>query len=228
MTRRALHRLTPDEKIGPVVEALRRHYGAVRRPRRDPVEVLIRGVLSQNTTDLNSGRAYDQLVKAFGSWENIARAQASAVQKAISQGGLAAQKAATIKSILRWLEGRGGYSLEFLRAMPSAEAERALRQVKGVGIKTARLVLLFGFGRPVFVVDTHVLRVAARMGLIPDRCTRARAHAVLDGLIPDRRKYEAHINMIRLGRQICRPRSPNCTLCPVKPWCRFAGVIEAA
>jgi len=228
MTRSTPDRLRAQEKAGPILEALRRRYGRLRRPRRDPLEVLIRGVLSQNTTDLNSARAYGRLKETFGSWENLARAHPSAIEKAIEQAGLAAQKAATIKSILRWLQQQGGYSLEFLRAMPPQEAERTLRVIKGVGIKTARLVLLFGFGRPVFVVDTHVLRVAQRLGLIPRGCTRTSAHALLDRLVPDRRKYEAHISMIRLGRETCRPRSPLCDACPVRPWCWFARMPDLA
>ncbi len=222
MARRAPHELKPEQKIAAVVRTFRDCYGQPRRQGRDALEVLIGGVLSQNTTDLNSARAYERLMQSFGSWEGVAGADGRAVEEAIQHGGLAARKAATIQSILRWVGERGGYSLEFLRHRPPEQAEKELRAIKGVGVKTARLALLFGFGMPVFVVDTHVLRVAKRLGLIPQGCTREKAHRLLDDLVPDSQKYPVHMNMIRHGRQVCRPRNPSCDRCPVRRWCVFA------
>jgi len=221
MTPTPAHALAPERKIAPVLDALRGCYGLPRRPRRDPLEVLIRGVLSQNTSDLNSALAHEGLRETFGDWQGVADAPRRAIERAIRPGGLAAQKAACISAILSWLSGRGGYSLEFLRDMDAADAQKELTSIRGVGIKTARLVLLFGFGRPVFVVDTHVHRVARRLGLIPDRCTRQRAHLLLDDLVPDAAKYSAHMNMIRHGRRLCRARGPDCEPCPVRRWCVF-------
>ena len=223
MPRRPPHTLSPEQKIVPVLDALRSHYGRPRRQRLDPLEVLVHGVLSQNTTDVNSGRAFRQLMATFGSWEGVAGADVRSIERAIRQGGLAAQKAATIRRTLQWLEGRGGYSLDFLKPMPVRDAERELRAIKGVGLKTARLVLLFAFGKPVFVVDTHVFRVGKRLGLVPERSTRDRAHKLLDALVPARRKYPAHMNMIRHGRQLCHARSPECGECPVRAWCAWCG-----
>ena len=215
------HKTTPERKISPVLKALESYYGRPRRPKRDPLVVLVRGVLSQNTSDVNSGRAYDALIETFGSWEAIAAASTTAIERAIRAGGLAAQKSRTIKSVMDRLSERGAYSLDHLRDRPLDEAERELRTIKGVGVKTARLVLLFGFGKPVFVVDTHVARVARRLGLVPERCTRERAHLLLDDLVPDAVKYSAHMNMIHHGRQLCRPRNPLCDRCPVRRWCVF-------
>ena len=219
MTRTPCRRLSPERKIVPVLNALRNSYGRPRRPKRDPLEVLVRGVLSQNTSDVNSERAYDRLMRTFGDWEALTAASAKAIERAIREGGLAAQKAVAIGSAMAWVSRRGGGSLEFLKEMETAEAERQLTSVRGVGVKTARLVLLFGFGRPVFVVDTHVHRVTRRLGLVPPKCTRQRAHLLLDGLVPDARKYGAHMNMIRHGRQVCRARSPLCERCPIMRWC---------
>ena len=215
------YKTDPRRKMPAVLQALRRHYGRPERPEADPLEVLVRGVLSQNTSDANSGRAYKALMETFGAWDAMAAARTAAIERAIRGGGLAAQKARTIKSILGRLSQRGGYSLDYLRERPPKEAEEELKSVKGVGVKTARLVLLFGFGRPVFVVDTHVHRVAGRLGLIPARCTREKAHVLLDELVPDGQKYAAHMNMIRHGRELCRPRSPLCERCPVRRWCVF-------
>jgi len=224
----SVHRRSPEAKIGPLLAALEACYGRPVRPRRDPLEVLIRGVLSQNTNDRNSGRAYENLVRTFGSWARMAAARRAEVERAIRVGGLPAQKAAAIQAALRWLRGRGGYSLEFLRDLPPAEAERQLTALKGVGIKTARLVLLFGFGRPLFVVDTHVHRVAQRLALIPPKCSREKAHALLDALVPDADKYSAHMNLIAHGRQICHARKPQCERCPVRRWCGYAGTAVSS
>jgi len=171
------HSAARDPRIQPVLERLLARYGRARRGKRDPLEVLIRGVLSQNTSDVNSARAYENLVARFGTWEAVAAAPRAAIEGAIRQGGLAAQKARTIKAILERLGERGAYCLEHLRHAPVEEAERELKAVKGVGIKTARLVLLFGFGRPVFVVDTHVHRVARRLGWVPEGCTTGAGRA---------------------------------------------------
>jgi len=218
----APYRFGPQRKIVPVLRALDERYGVKKRGKpTDPLAVLIRGVLSQNTSDVNSGRAYNSLMEQFGGWEAIDGATEREVARAIRAGGLADQKAATIKSIMRWLGQRGAYSLEFLRHFDDTQVEAELTAIKGVGVKTARLVLLFGFGRPVFVVDTHVLRVSRRLGLIPAGCGREKAHVLLDGLVPAERKYSGHLNMIEHGRRTCRARSPACPDCPVRKWCLY-------
>ncbi len=213
----------PAAKVGPVLRALASCYGEKTwRGHGDPLEVLVRGVLSQNTSDVNSGRAYRSLRDELGGWEAIADAPRRRVARAIEQGGLADQKARTIKSILAWLRKRDGSlsdGLEFLRPLDDADVEERLTAIKGVGIKTARLVLLFGFGRSVFVVDTHVLRVSKRLGLIPPKCSREKAHVLLDELVPDERKYSGHLNMIEHGRKTCHARSPACEGCCVRRWC---------
>ena len=217
---RAAFRLAPERKIGPVLRVLDDHYGRKEwRPGAEPLAVLVRGVLSQNTSDVNSGRAYASLMESFGDWAGVAAAPPRRIARAIKSGGLADQKARTIKAVMRRLAGRDGYSLDFLRALDSREAERELTAIKGVGIKTARLVLLFGLGRPVFVVDTHVLRVSRRLGLVPAGCGREKAHLLLDDLLPDAAKYSGHMNIIQHGRRTCRARGPDCPACPVRRWC---------
>lgn len=218
----APHRLSPGRKILPVVGALESFYGRPERAPGEPLAVLVRGVLSQNTSDVNSGRAFRALMARFGDWQGVAAATERQIARAIRSGGLADQKAAAIGRIMDWLGRRGdGYSLAFLRPLDSSEAEAQLTGLKGVGIKTARLVLLFGFGRPVFVVDTHVHRVARRLGLIAENCGRGRAHTLLDALIPDDKKLTVHLNMISHGRRTCRARGPLCDGCPVRRWCVF-------
>jgi endonuclease-3 len=217
----APYKLNPDKKIGPLLDALRERYGEKQRPEREPLAVLVRGVLSQNTNDTNSGRAYDSLMAECGDWEGVAGASERQIARAIAVGGLADQKARAIRSIMRWLGERGAYSLDFLDALPTAEAEELLTRIKGVGIKTARLTLLFGLGRPIFVVDTHVLRVSQRLGLVPPRCGREKAHLLLDAIVPDEQKYSGHMNIIEHGRRTCRARSPLCDACSVRRWCLY-------
>jgi endonuclease-3 len=219
MVRIAPHNLPAEKKAGPVLRALEKRHGRPRRRLYNPLEVLVSGILSQNTTDVNSDRAFDSLLRTFGSWEGVAGASQAAIARAIRESGLAAQKAATIKRVMRWLGREGAYSLDFLHGLPAAEVERRLTAIKGIGIKTARLTALFGFGLPTFVVDTHVHRVAGRLGLVPPGCTRERAHLLLDALIPDKDKYSGHLAMIYHGRRICRARNPLCGECAVRKWC---------
>ncbi len=215
-------RLVPARKVLPVLRALDKHYGRKERSgTRDPLDVLVHGVLSQNTSDVNSGRAFRSLMARFGTWAELARAAPREIERAIESGGLAPQKTATIRAIMRWLGERGAYSLDFLANLDNEEVESCLTRIKGVGIKTARLVLLFGLGRPVFVVDTHVHRVSRRLGLIPDRATRRKAHELLDEVIPDAQKYSGHLNLIEHGRRTCRSQSPLCEGCPVRRWCLY-------
>jgi len=213
--------LEPARKVIRVLDALRAAYGCPQRPPRDPLEVLVRGILSQNTSDVNSGRAYESLRAQFPTWSQVAEAEKSAIAKAIECGGLAEQKSNAIKSCLEMLYIKNGASLDYLERLDVAAAQRELTAIKGVGIKTARLVLLFGFGQPVFVVDTHVHRVVRRLGLVPERTSREKAHKLLDELVPDERTYEAHMNLIRHGRQCCRARNPLCIGCCLAQWCRF-------
>lgn len=213
--------LPPDEKIIPVLDALREEYGIPHQPDRDPVAVLIRGILSQNTSDTNSGRAYDNLRAKFPTWEEVARADREAIKQAIKSGGLADRKARTIQSALQWLGERDDYSLDFIPSMKPEEAEKALREIKGIGVKTARLILLFGFEMSTFVVDTHVLRVSQRLRLVPSNCGREKAHDLLSSTVPADRTYPAHMNMIEHGRTLCHPRNPQCDACPLLKWCVY-------
>ncbi len=215
------YELVPEKKVGSVLDALAEAYGPHEKPPRDPLRVLVRGILSQNTSDVNSGRAFDSLMEEFGDWEGIAAASEDAIAEAIRSGGLAEQKAATIRAAMDWLTEEGEYSLDFLKSQSSEEIEDRLTALKGVGIKTARLVLLFGFDRPIFVVDTHVHRVSRRLGLTPPKCTRQKAHHLLNDLVPDGRKYAGHLNMIEHGRQTCKSQRPLCDACCVREWCLY-------
>jgi endonuclease-3 len=182
---------------------------------------LIATVLSQNTSDTNSGPAYDELRRRFPHWEAVRTAPVACIAKAIRQAGLANQKAPRIKAILQRIhDERGELSLEFLHALPTQKAAEYVARFPGVGPKTVACVLLFACRKPVLPVDTHVHRLSRRLGLIGARTDAAKAHAELARLVPPRRVLEFHIQLIRHGRTLCAARNPQCRECPLLDLCR--------
>jgi len=207
-----------------IIENLEATYGRPRlRPDRDPLETLVETILSQSTNDLNRDRAFTHLKKRFGSWEEVRRARAGSIAKAIKVGGLANIKSVRMKKILNEIKNRvGSLDLSFLKRAPIEDAKQFLTSLEGVGPKTAACVLLFSCRRPVFPADTHILRVTRRLGLIPPKCSDERAHEILGRIIPANKCSSAHINLIRLGRQVCRPKNPQCEECCLLEYCLYA------
>ncbi len=189
-----------------------------------PVDELISTILSQNTNDNNRDVAFQRLQGRFGNgnWEAVRDAPLSDVVRAIRPAGLAAQKAPRIQNVLRLLtEQQGAINLEFLDGMPLEEAREWLVDLPGVGPKTAAIVLLFAFGRPAFPVDTHIHRVAGRLGLIPVGMSAEKAHLALERIVPAEHYYSLHLNLIRHGREVCRARNPLCQLCGLQRHCDY-------
>jgi len=211
------------EKVMAVHSLLLREYG--HHPweaHRDPVSELVRTVLSQNTSDVNSNRAFARLQERFPSWEQVREANVKAIEEAIRPGGLARIKAPRIKAALEAIkEERGELHLEFLRELELGEAKAWLESLVGVGPKTAACVLLFSLGRPVLPVDTHVLRVSRRAGLIDARTSMEKAHEVLGEMLPDKAVYTFHVNMVSHGRSVCYARRPRCEICVLAPHCDY-------
>jgi endonuclease-3 len=189
---------------------------------RDPLSELVRTILSQNTSDVNSTRAFARLQERFPSWEQVREADVNAIEEAIRPGGLARVKAPRIKAALEAVENeRGELNLEFLRGLEVSEAKAWLESLVGVGPKTAACVLLFSLGRPVLPVDTHVLRVSRRVGLIESRTSMEKAHQVLGEMVPDGAVYDFHVNMVSHGRRVCYSREPRCEICVLAPHCDY-------
>ncbi|HEY9087103.1 MAG TPA: endonuclease III [Anaerolineaceae bacterium] len=187
-----------------------------------PLDELVCTILSQNTNDRNRDLAYTRLRAALPTWEAVRDAPPDAVMDAIRPAGLANQKGPRIQSVLREITAeRGDLSLEFLRQMPAEEAHAWLVKFNGVGPKTAAIVLVFSLGMPAFPVDTHVHRVTGRIGLRPEKMTADQAHPYLAGMFPPAEYGPAHLNIIRLGREICHARGPRCEICPVLDLCDF-------
>ena len=187
-----------------------------------PVDELVSTILSQNTNDLNRDRAFKNLKSTFRSWEEVRDARKTAVIKAISVAGLANQKGPRIQEVLRSItEERGSLDLGFLADLPLEEARTWLMRFKGVGPKTAAIVLQFSLDRPAFPVDTHIYRVTGRIGLRPAKMSVEQAHTHLESLLPPETYYAAHLNLIRLGREVCQARKPQCYRCPVIKLCSY-------
>ncbi|MCA9822478.1 MAG: endonuclease III [Dehalococcoidia bacterium] len=205
-----------------IMQALEPLYGRPEnRPSGDPVAELVLTILSQNTHDRNSGKAFVQLLTTFGSWAEIAMAEEAEVVEAIRGGGLAQQKGPRIQGALRGVAQRtgGDFQLDFLRDMELEEARTWLRSLPGVGPKTAACVLLFALGLPAMPVDTHVERVAKRLGLVPGKMTAEKAHAALEALVDPSDYYRFHMLLIKHGRRICAARKPACPACPLRRSC---------
>jgi len=207
--------------IEKVIELLEEEYGPREwQPGKEPVDVLIGTVLSQNTSDVNSRRAFSSLLTTFGSWEAVASATVEHIAQAIKFGGLSRVKAVRIKEILNQIkEEQGGISLEFLNSVNMSEARNYLMHLPGVGPKTASCVLLFSLGEPSLPVDTHVFRVARRLGLIDSKVSIEEAHNLLREQIPAPKVYQFHLHMIEHGRRICHARQPRCNECILKDAC---------
>jgi endonuclease III len=185
-----------------------------------PVDELVSTILSQNTNDLNRDRAFEALRQRFATWEAVRDAPGEEVIDAIRPAGLANQKGPRIQRVLREITAeRGSLDLSFLSDLPLEDARAWLMKFNGVGPKTAAIVLCFSLGRPAFPVDTHIYRVTGRIGLRPLKVTVEQAHPLMESLFPPETYYAAHLNLIRLGREVCHARKPDCPHCPIRDLC---------
>ncbi|HTC85977.1 MAG TPA: hypothetical protein VK656_04705 [Candidatus Acidoferrum sp.] len=244
---RSLARRRPG-LVGYVLEGLAGAYGRPTWERRlEPTSELILTVLTQNSADINAERAFEGLRAAFPSggpvvshrpgagwggeglpdgaapdWAAVETAPVADLVEAIRPGGLAQQKAPRIQAALRHIrEARGDHSLEFLGDMSALEARDWLTAIKGIGPKTASVLLLFCFGTPLMPVDRHVERASKRIGIIPAKATADEAHDLFLALLEPDQMYEAHVNLIQHGRVLCHARKPECSRCPVAARCRY-------
>ncbi len=211
-------------KAREVRDRLMQHYGyPTWRAHRDPLEELIITTLAQNSTDHNAEIAYRRLRERFPTWMDVMTAPVEEVIEAVKPAGLGNQKGPRIQAILRkvW-EERGEFDLRFLGEMSTEEAEAWLTSIKGVGHKTASIVLLFCFERPTFPVDTHVSRVTKRLGLVPPNANTRQIRAVWETLVPREDFYPLHLNLIRHGREVCKARAPRCEECILRDLCDYA------
>jgi len=210
-------RLSPDE----IVRRLATLYGDPEwRPHGDPIAELVLTILSQNTSDANSGRAFMRLRSRFPEWEALMAADPSQIESEIREGGLSRIKAPRIVAALAEVWRRlGSLDMSFLREAPLAEAKQWLVSLPGVGPKTAACVLMFALGRPALPVDTHVHRVAQRLGLVPPSVGAEAAHDTLESMLAPAEVYPFHVSLIKHGRRLCRAQRPLCGECPLLDGC---------
>ena len=229
--------IAPSAHLARVYELLVATYGEPKNvPDCDPLGGLVGTILSQHTSDVNSERAYQQLVATFPTWEEVRDAPTHAVATAIRSGGLANIKAPRIQDALLTLterqQAQGGtkslaeYLYDELTKRTSEEAWSYLRSIPGVGPKTAACVLMFNLNQPVIPIDTHVLRVSRRLGLIGSKVNADQAHTLIGKITPPEWVYPLHVNLIRHGRQICHAQRPACTACPLYSECAYVGSVN--
>lgn len=214
-----------EKPIRYLIQNLERTYGVPENKRAtDPLDMLIKIILSQATSDTNSDRTFAALKKRFPTWDAALRAREATIADTIRAGGLANQKAKVIKSLLKQIkEKHGAISLDFLHEMKAAEAVDYLKQFRGIGPKTIACTLLFACRQEVFPLDTHIFRILRRVGLIPQKCTDERAHQIMNSIVPEGKFYSFHVNLVRHGRAICRPREPLCERCPIVEYCDYGN-----
>ncbi len=212
-----------DKKLIPkqIMEILDQEYGKrTWSPRRQPLAELVQTVLAQHTSDINAERAFKSMMAKFGTWDAIAETDIEKLEESIRGGGLAKQKAPRIKAVLNKLkEEERDTAMSFLRDMSVEEGLEWLTSIPGIGPKTARCVLLFSLGKPVIPVDTHVHRVARRLGLIGLKTTAEQSHRILEAMVPEEDAYRFHMHLIEHGRKICKAPRPRCKVCPLALGC---------
>jgi endonuclease-3 len=230
--------LRPTLHLTHVYELLIATYGEPRNePDYDPLGGLIGTILSQHTSDINSGRAYQQLIAAFPTWEEVRDGPTYKIAEAIKSGGLANVKSVRIQDVLHTLTEQqqqqggtkllAGYLADELARRSTEEAWQYLRRLPGVGPKTAACVLMFNLDRPAMPVDTHVHRVSQRLGLIGPKVSADQAHVLFARVTPPEWVYPLHVNLIRHGRQICHAQRPECSRCPLYGECAYVGSANA-
>lgn len=212
-----------QQDITNILSLIEKAYGRIPPFRRsDPVDETVRTVLSQNTSDKNSVPAFNALKAYFGAWEKVLKADARMIAGVIKHAGLANIKAKRIKEVLSEIKRREGeITLARLGRMSLEESVDYLRSINGIGPKTASCVLLFSFNKPIMPVDTHIFRVAKRLGIIDDKESIEEAHKDLTKIVPPALIYRFHLGLIEHGRRTCKAVRPLCRACVLYDICAY-------
>jgi len=208
-------------KLKEINDILEDVFGIPERSQdEEPLGTLIHTILSQNTNDTNSERAFNNLIEKYPTWEDVLSADVKELAETIRIGGLAGQKSVRIKQVLKWLKDNyGKLNLDFILEMDTTDAIQLLTSLKGIGLKTANVLLCFACGKETFPVDTHILRISKRLALVPEKASSEMAHEIMGQIYPKGKAYSLHVNMINFGRTICHARKPKCRECPLINYC---------
>lgn len=210
------------DRLKKIYQRLLEAYGPPQRPTGPPLEVLIKTVLSQNTNDRNRDRAYQTLLSRFPNWDSVLSCPEEELASALKPAGLNRQRAKRIKTILAKVKADfGGWDLKGLCIMDTLTALAWLLSLPGVGPKTAYCVLAFGCHKEVFPIDTHILRISKRLGLLPPATDLPEAHELMGGMVPPEIAQDLHLLLIRYGREVCKARKPNCDRCLFPEECLY-------
>ena len=220
-TKRRAPRTKSKADVALTIEMMTQQYGPfTHEARLPPTDEMVFTILSQHTSDINSSRAYRSLMETFSSLEAVASADVADIEKAIALGGLAKIKAPRIKAVLnKILELNGELDLSFLREMPLNDAKTWLRQLPGIGPKSAGIVLSFSLGMPAMAIDTHIYRVSQRLGVIGSKVSVDKAHEILEDKVEPEEVFNFHVSYINHGRQVCKAQRPLCPECVVGRLC---------
>ena len=199
-----------------------KHFGIPPRNKKlpDPLDMLIATILSQNTNDNNSYKAYQNLKSRYKSWDELVNVKRATIESVIRVAGLARQKSEAIKNLIDSLKRSGNISIDFVKQLDNNLAIERLTNYKGIGVKTASCVLLFALDRNICPVDTHVHRTTNRIGIVSEK-TPDKTFFALNKNFPEKIAHSFHTNLIRLGREICKPTNPSCGICPLLKICNY-------
>lgn len=208
-------------KIGALISSLCDKSIQKKQRKGNLLDVLIATVLSQNTNDVLSLKAFKSLKTSLPTWESVYSAPANKIEKLILIAGLSNQKTKTIKNILDHVyKVNSNLNLRHLVKKSDEEVFTELLAIKGVGKKTVACLLLFGMDRDVFPIDTHIHRISNRVGLVKTRDADS-TFEEMKSLVPSGKAYSLHVGMIKFGREICTSRNPLCYKCPLIDYCDY-------
>ena len=215
------------KKMRQISDGLLDVYGPIEWiTRRKAIDELVYTILSQHTSDVNSERAFANLMSEFGDFDSVADADEKEIEITIRSGGLSKSKAPRIKKVLNEIRAEvGSFDLSFLSEMPMQNAKEWLMKFNGIGPKTAAIILCFSFQMPAMPVDTHIFRVSKRLGLIGKKITAEKAHDLLERAVPSAEVFQFHMFLIRHGRDTCKARRPSCDVCVLSHICPSFGRI---
>ena len=215
-----------SSRIGLIADRLESKFGKPERKRGGKfLNSLILTVLSQNTNDRNRDVAYERLRRKFPDWQEVKDASLEEIKEAIRPAGLSNQKSKHIKELLEWIDKTyRTFDLDFLCDDKADEVIDTFMQRRGIGIKTISVVLAFACGKDIFPVDTHVHRICRRLGLVPENASAEKTHLLMQPLVPKGRSFSLHMNLLSLGRTLCKARNPNCPSCPLNDLCPSAAL----
>ena len=213
----------PSNRATEITKMLVKKYGPFEPVRKlKPVEELVYTILSQHTSDINSERAYKNLLAKFGSLHAVAKADTTLIANVIKSGGLNKIKAVRIKNILNIILTKlGNLDLSFLGELPLEEAKSWLKDLPGIGPKSAAVILCFSLDMPAMAVDTHVYRVSKRLQLIEEHISADASHEILEGMVASTEVYKFHSALINHGRKTCKAINPNCSDCILSDICPY-------